>query len=231
MGYTDFKPKYFALIYLVIVLLDLYAGSGDSTTLRHFTKPMILISLFVYFAINGRQLEKSTFNMMLLALLFSWLGDVMLMYEYISSTYFALGLASFLTAHILYTLLFLKKWERKNSRISLMILFLLSSYGTVLFLQLQDNLGELRIPVIIYVIAIMAMAITAFKRKGNTNKASFILVFVGALFFIASDSILAINKFLIDVPYSHLLIMSTYATAQFLITQGVLVQKIKINNV
>lgn len=82
----------------------------------------------------------------------------------------------------------------------------------------------MRIPVIVYVFAIMIMAIAAFKRKKNINQKSFILVFLGALFFIASDSLLAINKFLTSIPYAHILVMGTYATAQYLITRGVLFQ-------
>lgn len=39
----------------------------------------------------------------------------------------------------------------------------------------------------------------------------------GALFFIVSDMILAVNKFCFPVPYSRALIMSTYYAAQMLI--------------
>ena len=47
-------------------------------------------------------------------------------------------------------------------------------------------------------------------------------VVVGACLFIASDSIIAINRFLVSVPNSSLLIMSTYYPAQLLITAGTL---------
>jgi len=38
---------------------------------------------------------------------------------------------------------------------------------------------------------------------------------VGALFFILSDSLIALNKFVITLPYQHLLIMGTYYLAQY----------------
>ena len=224
MSITHLKPSYFTFIFIGIVLLDLVAGTMDSITFRHFTKPLILLSLFIYFAINGKNLGKTIYVTMLFALFFSWLGDVMLMYDYISGTYFILGLASFLIAHVLYTIIFIAKWKKKNDVTFLMVLFALTSYGILLFWQLKDNLGEMRIPVIVYVFAIMTMAIAAFKRKNNINQKSFILVFLGALFFIASDSLLAINKFLISIPYPHIMVMATYATAQYLITRGVLFQ-------
>jgi len=224
MTKTQFKPIYFLPLFIVLVLLDLVTGSLQNESLRHFTKPLILFSLFIYFAINGRFLDRSTYILMLFALFFSWLGDSFLMYETISSNYFMLGLVSFLTAHILYCIVFLKRWNKSTSSTYWLVLITLMLYGSVLFMQLKDGLGELLIPVIIYVSAILLMAITAFRRNKIVPSKSFTLVFIGALFFIASDSILAVNKFLYAVPYSHILVMGTYATAQYLITKGILIQ-------
>lgn len=225
MSKANRKPTYFLPIFTLIVLIDLYVGSIGNDTMRHFTKPLILFSLLVYFAINGRQLGKPTYGLMLMALFFSWLGDAFLMYDGISSKYFVAGLLSFLLAHVVYTILFFRKRNIPFSRAFWLVLGLLVLYGGFLFFQIQAGLGALKIPVIFYVAVILLMALAAFGRKGKVRQYSFNLVFWGALFFIASDSILAINKFLIDVPYSHLLIMGTYATAQYLITQGVLDQE------
>ena len=224
MTKIQFKPTYFLPLFIVLVLLDLITGSLQNESLRHFTKPLILFSLFIYFAINGRSLNRSTYIIMLLALFFSWLGDSFLMYETISSNYFMLGLVSFLTAHVLYCVVFLKRWNKNASSTYWLVLITLMLYGSVLFMQLKDSLGELLIPVVIYVSAILLMAITAFRRNKMVPSESFTLVFIGALFFIASDSILAVNKFLYAVPYSHILVMGTYATAQYLITKGILMQ-------
>ncbi len=224
MTKTHFKPSYFLPLFIVLVILDLITGSLQNESLRHFTKPLILFSLFIYFAINGRSLYRSTYILILLALFCSWLGDSFLMYETISSNYFMLGLVSFLIAHILYCVVFLKRWNKSASSTYWLVLITLMLYGSVLFMQLKDKLGELLIPVIIYVSAILLMAITAFRRKKMVTSGSFTMVFIGALFFIASDSILAIDKFLIAVPYSHILVMGTYAAAQYLITKGILIQ-------
>lgn len=229
MTKNKFKPNYFLLLFVLIVIMDLVAGSLESAIFRHFTKPLILLSLFLYFAYNGKHLVKSLYLLMLAALFFSWLGDVMLMYDYISDSYFILGLVSFLSAHILYTIVFFKKWKGENSSAFLFVIVLLVAYGGLLFVKMKDGLGELKIPVIVYITAILLMALTAFKRKGGVNNKSFKLVFYGALFFIASDSLLAINKFLTDVPYSHLLVMGTYATAQYMITKGILFQSSETN--
>ncbi len=45
------------------------------------------------------------------------------------------------------------------------------------------------------------------------------------IFFVISDSLIVINRFLTPVPLSGFLVMSTYYLAQFLITFGVCRQR------
>ncbi|EAQ99719.1 lysoplasmalogenase [Maribacter sp. HTCC2170] len=220
-----FKPFYFVALFVIIVFADLIAGSLESMNLRHYTKPLILLSLFLYFAYNGKFLGKAVYMLMLAALFFSWLGDVMLMYDHISGSYFVLGLVFFLVAHILYIILFLQNWNRTNSNSFFVVFLLLLIYGGFLFFQMKDNLGKLQIPVAVYIIVILSMAITAFRRKEMVNRKSFVLVLLGALLFITSDSLLAINKFMTNLAYSNILVMATYAAAQYLIVKGILHQK------
>ena len=47
---------------------------------------------------------------------------------------------------------------------------------------------------------------------------------IGAIFFIISDSLLAINKFYFPLPYSAFWIMSTYSFAQYFIVSGILIE-------
>ena len=199
MKNNQLKPTYFLPLFIFLVIMDLVVGSFDISTLRHFTKPLIVGSLFIYFAVNGRNLNSSVYFLMLSALFFSWLGDVFLMYDTVWSSYFMLGLIAFLTAHVLYCIIFIKRWNKNVASSFWMVLVLLLIYGSVFFFQLKAGLGELVIPVIVYVLAILLMAATSFRRKGMVNNVSFKLVFIGALFFIISDSILAVNKFLMGM--------------------------------
>ena len=81
------------------------------------------------------------------------------------------------------------------------------------------------VPVIIYILVILTMAISASLRKGSVSTFSYNLILLGALLFVISDSFLAINKFYIKVPSEHIIIMSTYAFAQYCIVMGILKQK------
>jgi uncharacterized membrane protein YhhN len=214
--------RYFIFVYLILVLLDLLASFSDLGSFRIVTKPMILLSLLLYFAILGRHLKKPTYLFMLFALLFSWMGDILLLFDSASGHYFILGLLSFLLAHCCYILVFLRKWHPTPVPYFPLVTVLLIVYGSTLFYILKDGIGTLVTPVAIYVVGILFMALTAFRRFGSVRATSFYLVFCGALFFIASDSLLAVDKFLMPLPYTSLFVMGTYATAQFLIVRGIL---------
>lgn len=212
----------FTIIFVAIVLLDLVVGSMGIAFYRQFTKPLILISLLIYFAVNGKRLPKPTYFLTLGALFFSLLGDIFLMYDTGDALFFMLGLGSFFTAHVFYILAFWRQRGSGNTNTFLGVAAILLVYGTFIFAHLKPHLGDLVIPVIFYLLAILLLALSAFKRKNHVSNESFRLVFIGSLFFIASDSILAINKFVTAIPFSIILVMGTYALAQWFITMGML---------
>jgi len=160
-----------------------------------------------------------------LALIFSLLGDILLLFVDQSEHFFTLGLVAFLTAHLMYVLLFLKHRNTDKSPFGFIALLLI--FAASLFYFLKDGLGVMLIPVVVYMVVILAMSTTAYLRKNKANTLSYGLVFLGALFFMASDSILALNKFHQPIPWSNISIMVTYAIAQYLIVLGVLKLKDK----
>ena len=102
------------------------------------------------------------------------------------------------------------------------IALLLIIYASGLFYLLKDGLGEMLIPVVVYMVVILTMAVTAFLRKAKVSPLSYNLVLIGAICFMLSDSILALNKFYQPIPWSNVSIMITYALAQYLIVIGIL---------
>ncbi|WP_339712534.1 lysoplasmalogenase [uncultured Kriegella sp.] len=224
-----FRPTYFIWLFIFLVLSDSIVGASAFSGFRFITKPMILIALIAYFIGNGKHLTKSTYYLTLSALFFSLLGDIFLIFDHGSNLYFISGLVSFLFAHILYTIVFLQQSSRKKSLGSWLITLLFLGYGATLFVLLQGSLDQLKLPVIIYILAILVMAVSAYGRREKVNAISFNLVFLGALFFMASDTLLAIDKFMFDVPWSSFAVMGTYATAQFLIVKGLLYENMKKN--
>lgn len=212
--------KRFTLFFLIIVIAELVCLSFKSlATYHYFTKPLILLSLIFFFLKYCNHLDARTKWLTFLALTFSLFGDVLLMFDNISVNFFISGLVAFLIAHIMYFLVFLK-YKNSSKNIFYFTIFLLI-YATTLFYFLKDGVGDLLLPVVVYMLAILLMAITAFYRKGSVPKNSFILVFLGALFFITSDSLLALNKFYKPFPFSGVSIMFTYSIAQLFIVFGI----------
>jgi uncharacterized membrane protein YhhN len=82
----------------------------------------------------------------------------------------------------------------------------------------------MKLPVIIYAIVILAMLSGAINRKEKVIKKSYYMVLAGAILFLISDSMIAIDKFSHHFNSSEILIMSTYIGAQYLIVEGYISQ-------
>lgn len=212
----------FFKIYIVVSIIYLLFLLTGYENLDPFLKPILipLLGFGVYFC---RKFPSR--NILLSALLFSWIGDVVLLFADISELYFILGLVSFLTAHIAYCVLFNKQLmgEIQINKIlfgigSLLIAFYLIAMVTVL----MPRLGELKIPVIVYAAVISTMLLFAFNGYLIWKKPAALYIFLGAVAFVISDSILAFNKFYAPIERSSFFIMLTYLVAQYLIVVGIL---------
>jgi uncharacterized membrane protein YhhN len=211
------------VFFLAVALAELLAVILSWAPLNFIVKPLIVISLAAYYLTNTTH-RRSLF---LIAMAFCWLGDVLLMFQDDQPIFFMAGLGAFLLGHVLYIMSYQRLRLGTGSsallgpqkiRFSLPIILA----GTGLVVVLYPKLDDLTVPVMVYALVITVMALQALFRFGYTNKKSFTLIFIGALFFMISDSLLAINKFLTPVPLASLGIMFTYMLAQYLIVEGVL---------
>jgi len=166
------------------------------------------------------------------AIILSVVGDVFLMLEPIPMN-FMLGLGSFLVVHLLYSIAFTIPSHRPIEipfiRRYMWVLFLVVIYGYWMFLQLQKEAGEMLIPVTAYIVVISLMFLIAFNRAGKVSDVSFRWVAFGAFLFIVSDSLLAWNMFITELPLSQVLVLGTYGIAQFLIVSGMAEQLNEVN--
>ncbi|WP_053992328.1 lysoplasmalogenase [Mangrovimonas sp. TPBH4] len=213
--------KSFSLIYFIIVLAELVFGNSERLyTLHYVSKPAILTTLIIFFVARSNHLNKTLRLMTLFALLFSLLGDIELMYAHRDELYFIFGLVAFLASHVMYTLVFLKNRDPEKKPLPFIGILLLFAFG--LLFVIYEGLGSLTVAVIAYMLVILTMVTSAYLRKETGTRNSYYLVFSGALLFMLSDSILAIDKFHEPLPYSHISIMFTYALAQYCIILGLL---------
>jgi uncharacterized membrane protein YhhN len=190
--------------------------------LHLFCKPGIMITLGVFYLLHERTTRSRA---VLLAIFFSLAGDSVLIIE--SPDFFMIGLAAFLLAHLCYIVAYRQhRFEAADDDLQgvqkIRLAFPIVLAGTGLVVVLYPALGELRIPVVIYSAVLVTMVLSALFRFGRTTNNSFWMVFCGALAFMISDSLLAIDKFLSPISLASLLIMSSYILAQFLLIQGLI---------
>lgn len=204
---TREKPSFhgFTFVYVVtgaafLVLIALDRGGIGRTILKAL--PVSTLIVLVLRDIRG-------FPGIFLtgALLGSVCGDVLL--DLPDAGFFIYGLAAFLAAHVFYTVLFFRYAKRPSGSDMAVIagLILFACLMLWLFRGIDPGLFG---PVAAYIVVIVTMSIGALLVPAASR-----LLFWGALLFIASDLVLAVNKFLIAVPYGRPVNISLYFLAQF----------------
>lgn len=205
----------FGVLYLLLLLFG-------NDVLTWYLKPLLVPFLFYAVVKSERFVTK---KWLLSALFFSWIGDCILMFADQSELYFIFGLAAFLVAHILFIVLFTKQKAKIVSfkKPLFWLGFVVATFYLIGMLSLLlPTLGDLKFPVAAYALIITVMLKTALKGTFDWEPKSKYQVFLGAIFFVVSDSILAINKFHTSIPLASFWIMLTYLMAQFCITDGIL---------
>ena len=152
----------------------------------------------------------------ILALVFGWLGDVLLL-KINNLLCFRLGLASFLLGHIFYIITMFNYAQPFNILFLIINVLIAVCYGIFIFRMVQPS-PDMKIPVIAYETILLTMAIFALQLFLSQGGKLGAFVFAGSIFFVASDSMLALATFrkkALNVP-----VMFTYIAAQLLIVLG-----------
>ncbi|SMD32168.1 Uncharacterized membrane protein YhhN [Reichenbachiella faecimaris] len=211
-------------VFIVISVAELCSHAFEWKFLNEFTKPLLMPVLLVYFRKGMNAPVNLSFILAVFALVFSWFGDVALMYVYKRDWYFLVGLGAFAIAQALYFFSFKNAKSGEEEQIPLLqhifnvLPFAVFVIG--LLYTLWPFLEGLKIPVTIYASLICLMALGAVYRNGSTTTESFNQVVFGAILFILSDSLIAINKFYAPMENASIWIMGTYILAQWNIING-----------
>jgi uncharacterized membrane protein YhhN len=197
------------VIAAVFAVGDWVAVARSRRVLEYVCKPAALTALIVAAVALDPSVDAHTRRAWFVAaLVFSLAGDVLLM---LPRDLFVPGLAAFLVAHVCYLAGF---WSSGLSAIAIVV-------ATVVVVLVVAPLGrtilgaitraalpsELRIAVASYMTVISAMLATALAT-GN------ILAAVGATLFVASDSLIAWDRFVRRLAWAPVAIMVTYHLGQ-----------------
>jgi len=107
-----------------------------------------------------------------------------------------------------------------NKKIIASVPFVIS-FSALLSL-LKDSLGEMLIPVVVYGMVISVFGAVALLNNLIFKSKSSLYLFSGAVFFVVSDSLLALNKFYQPQEYYPVIVIITYMVAQYLICKSVI---------
>ncbi|MBE9539777.1 MAG: lysoplasmalogenase [Proteobacteria bacterium] len=189
-----------ALAYLLTIPYSPYPGSLLVKAL-----PVLILLGVALVSLQGR-----VRLFMAAALLTSAGGDI-----FLEMDMFTPGLASFLVAQLCYAWYFFSQRDREKLQLARLAVVL--AIMLPVSIPVVSHAGDIFIPVAIYMSAICLMGIgAALYRQPST------LLYVGALLFVASDSMIGINRFVVPFPGSKYPIMITYYAAQLFILWGVM---------
>ena len=185
---------------------DWWAVATRRKPLEYVCKPATLAALIgAAAALDPR--NGSARAWVVVALAFSLAGDVFLM---LPQDLFVPGLASFLVGHIAYVVALTRDAGSAGALVVaavVTVVVVAIVARPILGAVWQGDDPALRAPVVLYIVAIGAMATTALATGRP-------LAMVGASLFVASDATIAWNRFVRALPWAPLFIIVTYHLAQ-----------------
>ncbi|MBA3648491.1 MAG: lysoplasmalogenase [Chitinophagales bacterium] len=210
-------------IYFIIAFINLMAIFFAADWLAMVTRPLMIPVLWVAFF----QVTKNVFSpvryLILFALFFSWIGDISMALQAMDSLFFFIGSVLFLIAYIIYAVAFFT--EIRNRKMMLAqrpwLVVIGFAYGFGFPLLFRKQLDDMLVPVILYECIVTIMILMAFSRFNVSGNKSFQQVFAGVIFFLLSDSLAEINRFVQPFILGSFLIMFAYILAQVLIMKGI----------
>ena len=216
-GGIDANANATLIFSLVAAVIYAFTLGMPPTLARSAAKTLAVAMLAVLAALQGGPL------LLVAALTLSAVGDAFLSRD--GEKAFLGGLASFLVAHIVYVALFL----RSGGGLELLgaeswrgaIALAMAVFALVMLVALWRRVGPgLRVPIVAYIAAILAMGVSALTTSS-------VSIVGGALLFMASDGLLAAEKFLVAAISPHRVWMRfsvwvLYYAAQLAITLGFL---------
>tara|TARA_R110000850_G_scaffold39143_1_gene101816 strand:- start:718 stop:1407 length:690 start_codon:yes stop_codon:yes gene_type:complete len=210
----DFSKLFFAILFLHLVVIY----KPESDLLYMISKPLLLFSLLAFFIHKTAHIELSGKSWVAAALLFSMIGDIILMQD--GSMYFLIGMGAFAMAHVFYILFYLNQ-KLKSSPLALLCAALVMVGGIIVLYKYVNDPAEITPYLYVYalVIGLHLLASTRFIALGDRLTK---LAVGGALLFVVSDLLIAFNQFNGYDKYLHIAVMLTYGLAQYGITIGLI---------
>ncbi|MBT8384427.1 MAG: lysoplasmalogenase [Bacteroidia bacterium] len=210
MAITVKSSTIFKILFVIVSLLDVVGLLFNVALLELIAKPLIILSLMAIYISS----VKNKNYWFLIALFFSFLGDVFLLDK---NNMFLLGIAAFLITQLIYIKIIMGHLVKSSSANKMTAILPFAVFFMVLINILFENLDGYLWPVVIYGLSISMFGVVSLLNYITNKSTSTRLLLLGALLFIASDSMIALNKFYEPQEFYSVSIMITYILAQYFI--------------
>ncbi len=213
----------FLVLFFIFAGIEVFSEYKDNKKIEYFTKPL-LMPLLILFYIFGVVETTSIANvdwLIVVALIGGCAGDIFLMLEN-EEKWFLFGMAAFFINQLFYIISFFLSISDITNFISWGYFLLGPAILIMVFTvpRFIKKTEDMKIPVLVYLAAILLMHIATIFRAAEFLGLPFVLVYVGSISFIFSDACIAVNKWAGEFTNARLIIMTTYILAQFYITLG-----------
>lgn len=208
------KSPLFLLVFAAAAVACFVGVVLEEQTLVLVTKPLLVLALMGWVATSASvatRREPWVYRVVLLALLFSMVGDIILELD---KAYFVFGLGSFLVAHIFYVAAFVIPKRGRKPHLVVALPFLAWGVGVLVFVWPGLAAKGMEIPVVVYVAVITTMMWRAAARADERPTISQWACLMGAMIFGLSDSLIAIRDFHAPFDWAKYGILSTYWAGQ-----------------
>ena len=198
------------LIMALISVLVFLASERINNQVGRWGGKMAASTVFVLFAVYLDALESVHGQALMVALLCSWVGDLLLLPS--KGKWFLYGLVSFLLAHIAFALCFIQRGIDTGQLLlpgaGVGLLVLVISYWL-----LPHAEKEMKLPVLGYMAAIVVMVILAFATHHHLPNAA---IPVAACLFLVSDLFVARDRFVKKEAWNRIIGTPLYFGAQMI---------------
>lgn len=214
---------------LRIVFLILFLGVScfhlvdcwNNNNRRYRTKPFLMILLILFYLFTAEYYLVP----LIVGLILSFFGDVFLIRN--GNKWLLAGGCCFTGAHISYIILFLGRLD-PSSFILPVVIVVPIVYGVIALLVIfgirKNTPKTMAVGLYIYLLINAAMNVLSLTNLLAYRTGAAVLGYIGAILFFLSDCILFLAVYTPEkVRFRpHFLVMSTYITAQFLITMAMI---------
>lgn len=209
-------PKLVPFMKTVAIHLVLFDGVSTPTLFYCTMKCLPIVSLMFFVLLHGMNFTEAYqySRRILYGLVACVIGDALLTFNL-----FEVGMLSFGVGHVCYSLAF--GWRPFN----IPAVVVCSIIASTIYWFLCDYLSGLvayLIPIYLFLINVMVWrAIARVQFFDDLWTWTKLCSCIGAITFSVSDLLIAVDKFVLPLPFSHTLIMATYYAAQLGITLSV----------